>query len=220
MDPAIAAKISPGCVKPVHLAALHSVVGRAVVYVPVAIAAWWFLLKGPSLWLLRSLAWLPLAILVAPSNLDPVRVDPDTHEWVFNVAVNTVLTNPQTGARQRISSVEFAANEDNLAFFAFGWFSYLALALSAREGFSTSQTKGILRGLGLQTAVNVLSLAAYVFINGYGSLVNTPHGPPSAVWFYEYAYYLVYLVLPFVGPFAVGLLMHPEWRALFMVQER
>ena len=193
--------------------------GRAVVYVPVAMAAWWFLLKPASLWMLRILAWLPLAILVAPAGLDAIRLNPDTHEWVFNVTVNTVATNPRTGDRQRIDSVEFVAVEDDLAFFACGWFCYLALALSA-AGFSRSQAKRMLKGLGLQTAINILSLAAYARINGYGSVVNLPGSANLALWLCKYFYHLIYLVVPFVGPFAVALLVHREWRAYFTVPEQ
>jgi hypothetical protein len=192
------------------------IIGRAIVLAPVALAAWWFLLKGASLWLLRILAWLPLAMLIGPAGLDPVRVNPDTGEWVFNVAVNTVVTNPQTGDSQRIESVEFAAAPDNVAFFACGWFSYLALALSVARP-SASQAKKLLKGLALQTAINILSLAAYAYINGHGSVVNSPLGADPQIWLYKYFYHLIYLVVPFVGPFVVALLVHPEWRACFTV---
>ena len=150
--------MSPGLARANRFLPFDSVIGRAVVLAPVAMALWWFLLKGASLWLLRILAWFPLAVLIAPAGLDPVRVNPNTHEWVFNVAVNTVVTNARSGVRERIDSVEFAAAEDNLAFFACGWFSYLALALSA-TGFSRRQAKNILKGLALQTGINILSLA-------------------------------------------------------------
>lgn len=193
--------------------------GRAVVYVPVAMAAWWFLLKPASLWMLRILAWLPLAMLVAPAGLDPIRLNVNTHDWVFNVAVNTVVTNPQTGGRQHIDSVEFVAGEDDLAFFACGWFCYLALALSA-AGLSKGQAKRILKGLGLQTVINILSLAAYAQINGYGSVVNVPGSAGLALWLCKYCYHLIYLVVPFAGPFAVALLVHREWRAYFAVPEQ
>ena len=219
MDQASAAKISSGRVRAHSFFALDPVMGRAIVYVPVAMAAWWFLLKPASLWLLRILAWFPLAILVAPANLDPIRVNPDTHEWVFNVAVNRLETNPQTGERQLIDSVEFVAGEDNLAFFACGWFCYLALALTA-AGFSRGQAKRILKGLGLQTLINILSLAAYADINGNGSIVNAPGSANPALWLYKYFYHLIYLVVPYAGPFAVALLVHREWRAYFTVPEQ
>jgi hypothetical protein len=87
--------------------------------------------KGNSLCLLRSLAYVPLGLLTAPAELDPVKVDRNTGEWVFSVAVNTVAKNPQTGQKQAIYSLEFAASGDNVAFFASGWFAYLTLVLSA-----------------------------------------------------------------------------------------
>jgi hypothetical protein len=186
--------------------------------VPIAMAGWWFLLKPASLWLLRILAWLPLGMFVAPAHLDPVRLDPDTHEWVFNVAMNTSLTNPQTGERQRFDSVEFAAAEDNVAFFACGWFCYLALAFAA-AGVSRRQTKSLLKGFGVQTVVNVFSLAVYAYINGYGLVVNLPGKAGLSVWLYRYFYYLIYLVVPYAAPFAVALLIHREWRAYFTIPE-
>ena len=190
-----------------------------MIYVPVAMAVWWFLLKPASLWLLRILAWLPLAISVAPAHLDPIRIDPDTHEWVFNVAVNSSVTNPQTGARQSVESVEFAAPEDNVAFFACGWFCYLALAFAA-AGVSRSQAKGFLKGLGMQTVVSVLSLAGYAYINAYGSVVNVPGKAGLGVWLCRYFYYIIYLVVPYAAPFAITLLIHREWRAYFTIPEQ
>ena len=218
MDPSSIQRIGPGTLRARRFFALQTVIGRAVVYVPLAMAAWWFLFKPFSLSLLRVLAWLPLAILVAPPHLDPIRLDPGTHEWVFNVAVNTVVTNPQTGNHQRIDSVEFVAAGDNLAFFACGWFCYLALAFSA-AGFSRTKAKRMLQGLGMQTAINILSLAAYAYINAYTSVVNVPGSGAPALWLYRYFYFLIYLVVPYAAPFGVALLVHREWRAYFTVPE-
>ncbi len=208
------ASISLGAVTASRFSPLQTVIGRAMICVPVTMAVWWFLLKPFSLWLLRILAWLPLAVLIAPPQLDPIRLNPDTHEWVFNVAVNTVVTNPQTGSRQHVASVEFVGAEENLASFACGWFCYLALAFSA-AGFSRNHAKRILAGMGLQTAISILSLAAYAYINGYASVVNVPGSAQSTLWVYRYFYYLIYLVVPYAGPFGVALLVHQEWRAYF-----
>jgi hypothetical protein len=219
LDQAGIEKISPGAIRIGRFSVLDSVIGRAIVSVPMAMALWWFLLKPASLWLLRILAWLPLAMFVAPPHLDPIRFDPDTQEWVFNVAVNTSVTNPQTGERQRFDSVEFAAPEGNVAFFACGWFCYLALAFAA-AGVSRRQAKSLLKGLGVQTFVNVFSLAAYAYINGYGSVVNVPGKAGLAVWLCKYFYYLIYLVVPYAAPFAIALLIHCEWRAYFTIPEQ
>jgi hypothetical protein len=194
------------------------IIARATVLVPLAMAVWWFLLKGPSLWLLRVLAWLPLALLIGPAGIAPIHVNPDTGDWVFNVSVNKVVTNPQTGERQQIDSLEFATEQDNVAFFACGWFSYLALALSA-VGFSRKQAKRVLLGVGLLTVMNVLCLAAYAYISAAGSLVNTP-AHSDGVWLYKYCYHIIYLVVPFAGPFIVALAVHPEWRAYFRLTEQ
>ena len=45
-----------------------SVLLKAAIFLPSAMAAWWFLLKRPSLWLLEKLAYIPLGVLVAPAG--------------------------------------------------------------------------------------------------------------------------------------------------------
>jgi hypothetical protein len=71
------------------------------------------------------------------------------------------------------------------------------------------------KGLALQTGINLLALASYVYINGYGSLVNTPGVPDSQTWFLRYWYHIAYLVVPFAGPFGVALSVQPLWREYF-----
>jgi hypothetical protein len=208
--------MSPGLLRTSRVAGPEGMMIRAIVLASAAVALWWFLLKPSSLWLLRLLAWLPLGIFVAPPGLEPVRVNPETHEWVFNVEVNAAAKNQRTGQLQRVESVEFAADENNVAFFASGWFCYLGLALSA-GAFSRKQAWRILTGLGLQTGISVVALGAYAYINGYGSVINTPDNADSRVWLLKYFYHLIYLVVPFVGPFVVALVVHPEWRAYFQV---
>lgn len=188
-----------------------SIILRAVILEPLAMAVWWFLLKGASLWLLRYVAYVPLALLIAPAGHPPVKVDAATGAWVFNVSVNAVGKNLNTGQQQHIESTEFSAGEDRVAFFASGWFSYLALALSTLP-FSRRQAYRVSKGFALQTALSVLCLAAYAYINGYGPVINTTSDRGASVWLLEYVYHLIYLVIPFAGPFLVALLVHPEWR--------
>ena len=196
----------------VHGHPFHGVIGRAVVLVPAVLALWWFLLQPVSLWLLRVTAYVPLALLVAPAGMEPVRVDGNTGEWRFNVAVNTVVKNFRTGQQQSIDSLEFAVGPDSVAFFTVGWFSYLALAWSA-AGFSRGQIARLLKGIAWQTGINVLSLAAYVYINGYGTAINVPGNDDFRLWLMKYSYHLIYLVVPFASPFVVALVVYPEWRA-------
>ena len=191
-----------------------SVIVRAAVLLPAAMAVWWFLLKRPSLWLLEKLAYLPLGLLVAPAGLAPIHVDPHTHDWTFNVAVNTYGHNPQTGETLFVSSLEFTADEDNVAYFASGWLAYLALAAAA-GAFTRAQLPQVAKGLAIVTTVNILSLAAYAYINGYGSVINSPGGGNAYLWLLKYVYHLIYLVVPFAGPFAVAVLLHSRWRACF-----
>jgi hypothetical protein len=188
-----------------------NVIGRAAVLVPLLLALWWFVLKGASLWSLRVLAWLPLALLVAPPGLDPIRVDPKTGDWICNVKVNTIARNPQTGQSQRVNSIEIAIRSSDAALYASGWFSYLGLALSAGP-FSRKHGKRVLWGFGIQTVVNTLSLATYVYIIGYGSLISGPGISDSRVWWVKYFDHINSLVVPFASPFLVAILMYPEWR--------
>jgi hypothetical protein len=87
----------------------------------------------------------------------------------------------------------------------------MALAFSA-VGFYKSQTRPVLKGVALQTVINVLALAAYVYINGYGAVINTPGSSDSRIWLIRYCYHIIYLVVPFAGPFAVALVVHRQWR--------
>jgi hypothetical protein len=41
-----------------------------------------------------------------------------------------------------------------------------------------------------------------------------------AVWLCRYFYYLIYLVVPYVAPFAIALRIHCEWRAYFIIPEQ
>lgn len=188
-----------------------SVAGRAAIFVPLAMALWWFLLKGPSLWLLRTLVWLPLVLFVSPAGLDPVKVNPETGDWTFNVHVNTAARNESGGQSQFIDSVEIDVTANGVAAYASSWFCYLGLALSTRP-FSKQRARRMFYGLGIQTMVNVLSLAACAYLMGYGSAINSPNGADSRLWFIKYLDHINSLVLPFLGPFLVALLVHPEWR--------
>ena len=190
-----------------------NLLGRAALLLPALLALWWFVLRGASLTVLRWVALLPLGLLVAPGGSDPLQLNPDTGEWVFSVEVEGRMQNRQTGALEPVHAIEFAAEPASVEFFACGWFSYLALALAA-HGLRKPRLLPLLKGLALQTVVNVACLVAYVYINGHGMLVNTPGGGGSLVWWLQYVYHLIYLVVPFAGPFVIALLSHPEWRTV------
>ena len=188
-----------------------TVLTRAAVLLPATMAAWWFLLKRPSLWLLEKLAYIPLGLLVAPGGFPPVHVDPLTHDWIFNVAVNSSGRNAQTGETVFIRSLEFRTGEDGVAYFASGWLAYLALAAAA-GALARTELPQVAKGLAIITAVNVLSLAAFAYINGYGPVINIPGSTSGYLWLLNYLYHLIYLVVPFAGPFAVAMLQHRRWR--------
>ena len=192
---------------------------RAIFLVPLSMALWWFVLKQSSLWLLRFLAYVPLGMMISPPGLVPVKVNASTGEWVFNVAVKTTAKDLRTERRQAVDSLGFAVDEDSVAVFAGGWFAYLGLAMSA-VALSKGQTRRVLKGVGIQTGINILCLTAYAFVLAYGSAVNTPNGSGPTVWMLKYVYYLIDLVLPFAGPFIVALLVHPEWQAYFTAPDR
>ena len=188
-----------------------NVISRALVLVPLSLAFWWFVLKGASLWALRSLAWLPLAMFVAPPGLDPIRDDPQTGEWLCHVEVNTVARNRQTGVSERVDSIQIAIRPSDTAIYASGWFTYLGLAFAAAP-FFRKQGKRVLAGLAIQTVLNALALAGYVYMIGYGTLINSPGSPDARIWWIKYFDHINSLVVPFAGPFLTAILMHPEWR--------
>ena len=52
-----------------------------------------------------------------------------------------------------------------------------------------------------------------------GPVVNVPGSADPALWLYKYFYHLISPVVPYAGPFGIALLVHPEWRAYFIVPE-
>jgi hypothetical protein len=189
-----------------------SVVARAVVLLPAMMTLWWFVLKGPSLWVLAKLAYVPLALLVGPVGQAPIRVDAETQAWTFQVQVNAYGRNQQTNETQWVATLAFSAEAESMAFFASSWFSYLALALAA-GAWRRAEWPKVGRGLGIETVLNVLSVVGYAYINGYGSVLKT--GATAAggkLWVLEYLYHLIYLVLPFAGPFIVAVSLHRKWQ--------
>lgn len=188
-----------------------SVVTRAVLLLPLVMTVWWFLLKGPSLWLLAKLAFIPLALFVSPPGQAPVRVEDGTRAWTFQVEVNTYGRNSSTNEGQYVETLAFTAEEDSIAFFASSWFSYLALALAAGAIWG-GERRQVLQGLGIETALNVASVVAYAYINGYGTVLKTAAGGGGGMWTLQYVYHLIYLVIPFAGPFVVAVALHRQWR--------
>lgn len=197
--------------------AVDTPIRRAVIVVPVVMALWWFVLKGASLWLLRMVAYVPLGMFLAPAGAQPVTVNPNTGEWVFNVAVHATVTRAGQ-APQTVEDLGFAVDADSIAYFSSGWFAYLAAAISAGALYPGKGKRWLL-GLGLQTVVGVLSLMAYVYINAYGYVINSPQGAGQGMWLLNYIYHLIYLVIPFAGPFLIAMLVHPEWRKCFRLPE-
>lgn len=187
---------------------------RAVGGVLIALITWWCLLKEPSLWLLRTVAYIPLSICLGAPGHPVVRVEPGTGDWYFNVIVNTVATHPKTGERQLIGSIEFLGDRENVAFFAVGWFTYLALALSA-GAWRRSEWRRLAWGFAAQTVIAIASFIVYLYVNGHGAALGQEAGDRSN-WMLHYGYYLVYLVVPFAAPFAVAIAAHPAWRAYFL----
>lgn len=199
-----------------------SVVARAVVLLPVVMTLWWFVLKGPSLWVLAKLAYVPLALLVGPVGQVPIRVDAETQDWTFQVQVNAYGRNQKTNETQWVDMLEFSAEAESIALFASSWFSYLALALAA-GAWRRTEWRRVGRGLGIETVLNVASVVAYAYINGYGSVLKTGAAAGGGkLWALEYLYHLIYLVLPFAGPFIVAVSLHRKWQEYlgFAVPER
>lgn len=186
------------------------VIGRAALCVFCSLGLWWFLLRPVSTALLRQLAYIPLAVFVAPPGFPPVAVNPESGEWVFNVAVNYDGTDPQTGRPQHIQSIEFAAEPGTPEDFTAGWFSYAGLALAV-GGFRRAKRFSGLKGLALQILVSVFALTAFAYVSALSAVA--PQGSfRGAV---RVAEYILGGVLPLAGPFAIALWIHPEWRAFF-----
>lgn len=175
-------------------------IARAALGVICSLGLWWFFLRPVTSTLLRELSYIPLTVLVAPSGLAPVTVNPQSGEWVFNVAVN----------HNGIESIEFAAEPGTAEDFTAGWFSYLGLTL-AIGGFRRAKLFATLKGLAFQMAVSALALTAFAYVSALAAVAEQG-ALRSALGVAEY---VLGGVVPFAGPFAISLWVHPEWRAFF-----
>lgn len=187
----------------------RNLIFRAALLTTIVLSGWYWGLRQPSLEVLKAVSYFPLAVFVAPATERPVRVNPQTGEWVFQVSIEREVRNPSTGAMEQIRSIEFQAMPDNLAFFAVGWFTYLGLALSDRGLLREGGRRDVARGLAWQTGLNVVGVLVYVYTNGHGSMRQAGE---DGSWLLNYLYHLDYLVLPFCGPVAVAFSVHGEWR--------
>ena len=186
------------------------VIARALILVPLVMALWWFGFRPPSLSLLRTTAYLPLAFCVAPAGMDPIADGPVASQWTFNVALEKAGKQLDTGRPLNIHTVSFEGEIDQLTLFAAGWPCYLALALSAGGNWRRQIWK-ILRGEGLQTGINVVALALWATSSAY---INTPLDSDNLGGLYHYVHYLCEIT-PLVSPFVVALIVHAEWRSCF-----
>lgn len=175
-------------------------IARAAACVICSLVLWWFLFRPVASIMLRKLVYIPLAVLIAPAGLAPVAVNPESGEWVFNVAVH----------HDGIESIEFAAEPGTAEDFTAGWFSYAGLALAV-GGFRRGKAFAGFKGLALQIAVSVLALTAFAYVSAL--VAATEEGALRSTL--GVAEYILGGVLPLAGPFAIVLWVHPEWRAFF-----
>ncbi len=175
-------------------------IARAAVCVLCSLGLWWFLFRPVSSTVLRNLVYIPLAVLLAPAGLAPVTVNPESGEWIFNVAVH----------HNGIESIEFAAEPGTAEDFTAGWFSYAGLALAV-GGFRRAKLSAGLKGLALQVAVSVLALTAFAYVSAFSAVAQ--EGALQGAL--GVAGYILGGVVPLAGPFAIALFIHPEWRTFF-----
>ena len=174
-----------------------------------SLGLWWFLLKDVSLWFLRMLAYVPLALLIAPGGLPPIAANPETGELTFNVLLNHDGRNPETGEPLHVDSIEFAADPRISEYFTGGWFTFLGLSIPL--GFSLSQWTRNVRGLAVQVGLSVLALALYAYTSALTVVVNGSGGGSALLMeTLRVCKYLLTLVFPYAVPFAVALLVHPQ----------
>lgn len=186
-------------------------VPRAIIGCVLGLAVWWFLLKRAFLYALFLVSYIPLLFLIAPSGYKPVTINDQLQQWVFNVALNVDVPNPNTGKLERAGSIEFAAKEDGVAYFVSGWIVFLALSFAV-GGFRKDRLLATAKGFGVQTVISVLGLAVYAYVNAYGSAYSEAGNSPLLIWWLRWVYHVDYLVVPFAGPFIIALTVHPRWR--------
>jgi hypothetical protein len=187
---------------------------RAVIGCVLGLAVWWFLLKRVSLYALFFVSYVPLELLIGPPDHKAVVIN-NADEWVFNVALNIDAKDPDTGKISHAGSMEIASSPDAIAYFVSGWIVFLALSFAV-GGFGKLKLLDTGKGLAIQIVVSVLALAAYAYVNAFGSVYADLGDHPGSVWFLKWVYHMDYLVVPFVAPFLIALAVHREWRQYFL----
>ncbi len=187
---------------------------KAVASVIVSLGIWWFLLKGISIWFLQRLAYVPLLLLIGASSGPPLELNPQTGGWDFHVRMNYDTTNPQTGKPIHIDSIDFTADPKLADAFTGALFTYAGLALAVGV-YSKTQWQRILRGFGLQLALSVLAIALFAYTKALAIVVNGHTGSTAVLSAVSLCEYLITLVVPYASPFAVVVMVLPQWKNYF-----
>jgi hypothetical protein len=195
---------------------------RALVFLALMLALWWFVLLNPLLAGLRFSAELTLRLLPGGSSVSHVTIGPDRN-WTFQVpapaaVVNQERTQQMLGAaaagsgRIKVRSMKVEGAGRYPILFTVSLPLYWAILLAA-PGWRRLPLR-MASGSAVLAACALLSIAVYAvrLVGGYFQL--TTEGLPGFLT--DSAMYLAAGVVPYLAPVLVALSLNGELRELIL----
>jgi hypothetical protein len=197
---------------------------RALVFLALTLALWWFVLLNPLLAGLRLSAELTLRLLPGGSSVSHVTIGPDRN-WTFQVpapaaVVNQEKTQQMLGAaaagsgRIKVRSMKVEGAGRFPILFTVSLPLYWAILLAAP---GRRRLWRMASGTAILAAFALLSIAAYAIrlVGGYLQLAS--EGIPGFLM--DAAMYLAAGVVPYLGPVLVALSLDGDLRGLILAAD-
>jgi hypothetical protein len=195
---------------------------RALVFLALMLALWWFVLLNPLLAGLRFSAELTLRLLPGGSSVSHVTIGPDRN-WTFQVpapaaVVNQERTQQMLGAaaagsgRIKVRSMKVEGAGRYPILFTVSLPLYWAILLAA-PGWRRLPLR-MASGTALLAVLALLSIAVYAIRLVGGYLQSTTAGLPG--FLADSAMYLAVGVVPYLAPVLVALSLDGELRGLIL----
>jgi hypothetical protein len=194
---------------------------RALVFLALMLALWWFVLLNPLLAGLRLSAELTLRLLPGGGSVSHVTIDPDRN-WTFQVPAPAALVNQEKtqqmlgaatagSGRIKIRSMKVEASGRYPILFTVSFPLYWAILLAAP---GRRRLLRMASGTAVLAIFALLSIAVYGIwlVGGYFHL--TTEGLPG--FLVDSAVYLAMGVVPYLGPVVIALSLNEELRGLIL----
>jgi hypothetical protein len=168
---------------------------RATVLLIGLLTLWWFTLRGPMVYALKSAAGAFLAIDERPSG-----------DWNVRVSIDrTIPSTPQHPEAQQIHSIDFDLAHSDAIAFTFSLPVFWAVILAAPGSFDR-RLRLVLIGTAIMAAIEIVLLLVFSQIAARNLLAQAS-GVDNAVasWGRKLGEYLTVSVAPYLVPFLVAL---------------